>query len=120
MEMKEMQTINLKIERGVKTGKKYCNVTVDEKTAGSNMSRELTRTTDEDGAGVFCGATDSNGRIRFQYGELTEDIPANSIHYDVDNIESITAEITARIRAVRAWVASCDHSEVLTSTIAID
>lgn len=114
---------SIKIERGTKNGCKYCNTYIDDVPVGSGVSRKVTGTIDEDGWGVFSPhgerAIGDRYVVKFWYGDATKLIEVQPISYSTDPIDVISAELARRIRAVRAWVASVDHAEVLTATISL-
>ena len=110
-----MTNHNLKIERGIAHGNSYLTVTLDGVETDGKLSRKLTGTTNESGSGVFGERSDRD----FWYGNITQTFHWSEIDYRTHDVQTIAAELSRRIREVRAWVASCDHSETLTATITL-
>ncbi len=97
--------MKIKIEFGIKKGKKYEYISVDGKTEHYfEASRRLTGSTGEDVNGIFNYISS-----RIKYGDYTKDFrfdkPLNI--FEMSTQEYIT-EILNRVKIVRSWIKKID------------
>jgi hypothetical protein len=99
--------MKVQITRGMKGGKNFFGIDVDGKFNSACMqSRKITGTRSETGDGIFI----KSDRCEFAYGEQTKTFVFNPVDINTPKKEYIK-EIQARIKAVKAWIASCDYEE---------
>lgn len=106
----EKQTI--KIERGIKNGRNYIKIN-GQSGNWYRISREITRTTHEEGTGIF-----ETLPQKIWYGEQEKIFTEfKRINYEKDSLKKISEEIKRRVKIIRAWIATLDYEEDITFTV---
>ncbi|MFA6185538.1 MAG: hypothetical protein WC720_05350 [Candidatus Shapirobacteria bacterium] len=99
--------MKVQITHGMEGGKNFMSIYVDgEHSSAYGQSRKITGTHSETGDGIFT----KSDRCEFVYGEQRKTFVFNPVDINTPKKEYIK-EIQARIKAVKAWIASCDYEE---------
>lgn len=105
--------MKIKIERGSKDGKFFFTVRIKDhkysKYELDKASEFLTGAKNGVGSGIFKPYMHQ----RFYYGDFSKDFEFNEIDLMNDPLNKIKEELINRIRAVRKWVKSIDHTETI-------